>query len=65
MSESRNRSPRLQIETSTENTPLNNLNINNQSSAMDADTKRIVIKIAVDIVLLGCGEYNAHALKYF
>lgn len=50
MSESRNRAARV-----PENTPLNNLESNNQQAIMDADTKRVVIKIVVDVVLLGCG----------
>lgn len=59
MSESRNRSPRVQIENTSENTPLNNsINSNNQQqSNMDADSKRVVIKIVIDTVLLGCGMF--------
>lgn len=53
MSETRNRSSRLQIE-SAENTPLNISNYSNQQSIMDSETKRVMIKIVVDIVLLGC-----------
>lgn len=58
MSESRNRSSRVQVDTTeTENTPLNNINSVNQQEIMDADTKRVVLKIVIDIVLLGCGMF--------
>jgi hypothetical protein len=47
----------VQAET-TENTPLNNiqyLSPNNQQAIMDADTKRVAIKIVIDVVLLASG----------
>lgn len=31
--------------------------ISNQTSGMDEGTKKTLIKIAIDIVILGCGEF--------
>lgn len=46
-------------ETTPLNQPLNSLIINqpvnSSGTRMDAETKRVLIKIAIDVVLLGCG----------
>ena len=42
-----------------ESSPLNNTQeqIPNGKAVMDAEMKRILTKVALDVVLLGCGEY--------
>ena len=51
-----------------ESSPLNHIqdqNEQNDKLTMDAETKRVLTKIVIDIVLLGCGKYcNKFVAKY-
>jgi len=54
-----NRGSRVANVEAHESSPLNNTQnnqIQNEKFTMDAETKRVLTKIAIDIVLLGCGK---------
>lgn len=54
-----NRGSRVPNVEANELSPLNNTQerIPNRKLAMDAETKRVVIKVVIDVILLGCGKY--------
>lgn len=66
MQNSSNRRTTDQTVIPTETTPLNHETFNNQSnSKMDADTKKVLTKIGIDVVLLCCGEFRfENSLKW-
>jgi hypothetical protein len=45
-----------EVAVNTELTPLNSNNSQTSSLKMDSETKKILRKIVIDVVLLGCGK---------